>query len=148
MLITEGQAVRFQAAWIGPKDLEHVKALLQDGLCPAQWSRQPPAVATSGRRSSWRNRRRCEAKKATPPTRSSSWYRRHPLAEYYRQASPLLKGTQTQPQQHLNTKLRLCVEMLLFFIVPSFSTPICSQPHGPVRLRRHQPVQLLRGCQS
>jgi len=49
LLVGEGQLVRFQAAWIGPRDLEHAIALLGDAARPAQWARPTlPGNAESG----------------------------------------------------------------------------------------------------
>lgn len=48
VLVAAGQTLRFQAAWIGPKDLEHAKALMQDTASPPQWARPgPPPPASS-----------------------------------------------------------------------------------------------------
>ena len=44
VLIAAGQTLRFQAAWIGPKDLEHATTLLLADARPLQWAR-PGATA-------------------------------------------------------------------------------------------------------
>jgi S-DNA-T family DNA segregation ATPase FtsK/SpoIIIE len=47
LLISGDKTWRFQAAWIGPKDLEHAKSLLHAGVRPAQWARAIPAAQQS-----------------------------------------------------------------------------------------------------
>jgi len=48
LLVAAGQTVRFQAAWIGPKDLEHAQTLLRDPARATQWARPgPPPPAAS-----------------------------------------------------------------------------------------------------
>ncbi len=49
LLVNAGGPLRFQAAWIGPKDLAHAIVLLNDAAHPAQWSRpaQPEVAAAS-----------------------------------------------------------------------------------------------------
>jgi len=44
VLIAAGQTLHFQAAWIGPKDLEHATTLLLADARPMQWAR-PSATA-------------------------------------------------------------------------------------------------------
>lgn len=53
LLIAKGESVRFQAAWLGPEDLERVCLVLREGSCgPRRWSGNPsqPAAATAGER--------------------------------------------------------------------------------------------------
>lgn len=46
LLITKGESVRFQAAWLGPEDLDSVRRVLRDGIRgERRWSGSPPQPA-------------------------------------------------------------------------------------------------------
>lgn len=66
LLVAAGQTVRFQAAWIGPKDLEHAKTLMQGNAIPTQWARLaslPSALTHAGLSTS---SHRADAERANP----------------------------------------------------------------------------------
>ncbi len=44
VLVAAGQALRFQAAWVGPKDLAHATVLLREEARPTQWARAAATV--------------------------------------------------------------------------------------------------------